>query len=58
MSRTCRSCGFFGGKVERKYYSPYLCQHPILVQLTGGELDSLKSSCVLYVERRKKKEVE
>lgn len=58
MSKNCKSCEFFGGKVDRKYYSPYLCQHPILVQLTGGELDNLKSSCVLYVKKRKQKEAE
>ena len=51
---TCRSCEFFGGRGERKYGASYQCLHPMLMQLTGGMLDSVKSSCVLYEKRRKK----
>lgn len=58
MSKNCRSCEFFGGKVERKYCPQYQCLHPILLQLTGGGLDYLKSTCVLYVKKRKQKEAE
>ena len=50
----CKSCAFFGGKVEGKCVAFYQCLHPMLLQLTGGRLDSVKSSCVLYERKRKK----
>ena len=50
---TCRSCTFFGGRCERKYGTFYQCLHPMLLQLTGGRLERIKSSCVLYEKRRR-----
>ena len=55
---TCRSCVFFGGKAKSQYSIYYKCLHPMLLQLTGGRLDNIKRSCVLYGKRGNKKEEE
>ena len=50
---TCRSCEFYGGKIEGKHANHYQCLHPIYLSTLGGKLNYIRHNCVCYVKRRK-----